>query len=85
MYTLEINQPVGWIAVCTFEDHLLEIGAAFCRRYALSEKAPTRLVEDEVIVYEAFYDRRLDPDARDWPEAVEPYDEFDLDWQKHGF
>ncbi len=81
-YVLEVNQPMGWVTLCHFSKDHLDSAVAYCRLYTMSEKSAVRLREDQNIVYEAFYDHRLDPDARDWDDGRE---DFDISWQECGF
>jgi hypothetical protein len=85
-FILEINQPMGWVVLCYFND--LDIAVAYCRLYAMSEKTTARLREDDHnVVYEVFYDRSQDPDAQDWDNGNWDVDreDFDISWQECGF
>lgn len=100
MYYVEINSPIGWVLVCRFGPDDLDAAAAAARRYTLSSKCNSRVRDltsyyrNEVgmlnIVFEHFYDRNNDPDARDddpgafggW---ISYNEENDISWQECGF
>ena len=103
MYYVEINTPMGWLAMCNFSNpDDLEMAAAAARRFTLSSKCGSRVCEpdfgrfhgnvfvkpdqDLYIVYEYFYDRNNDPDARDDDPGWTYYnEENNISWQECGF
>ena len=98
MYSVEINTPMGWLAMCNFSNpDDLEMAAAAARRFTLSSKCSSRVCEHFdlptisryrgiSIVYEQFYDHRNDPDFRDDdPGWISYNEENNISWQECGF
>lgn len=86
-FEIQIQYETNWVTLILYESEEVDQAKFYCDRALMSFKVNARVVEmpEEEIVYEKFYNQRLDPDARDYDDNWESEDDLEADWAREGF
>ena len=89
MYRVQIQYQDGlWhTMIHVMQEDVLDLAIAACGRCVMAYKCPSRVIgiEHSEIVHERLYNQTDDPDCRDWNEAWQEDEDFELDWMETGF